>query len=145
MNRPTRRLGRMLLALCLALSMLSLTAGVSAAAEKFQDESLQAYEQQLAAGQIASATFNKRVRTMHLFLKDGKRVLVKYAAHGEPALAAQLQAKHVTVTIESKAQATKELKKPVHHKIRYIAGGIVIAVIVVVGAVLLVNRRRQRD
>jgi nitrate reductase gamma subunit len=57
-----------------------------------------------------------------------------------------LKAKHVTVAVLSKQQAEKEAKeKPKHHKIRYIAGGVLVAVIVIVGAVLLIRRGRSRD
>jgi hypothetical protein len=37
----------------------------------------------------------------------------------------------------------KAAAKPVHHKLRYIAGGILVVVIVVVLAVLLIDRRRK--
>ena len=37
----------------------------------------------------------------------------------------------------------KAATKPVHHTLRYIAGGILIVVILVVAAVLLVDRRRK--
>jgi hypothetical protein len=130
--------------MCLSLALLVPLAGAAEGTVTYTHESLQAYEQQLASGQIQSATFNKRVRSLHLTLKDGRHMLVKYAARGEPALAAQLAAKRVPVTIEKPAEAAKEAKKtPVHHKLRYIAGGILIAVIVIVGAVLLVDRRRK--
>jgi hypothetical protein len=141
-----RTIIRLALTACLALALLA-PAAPAAGAEgtvTYTHESLKAYEQQLAAGQIRSATFNKRVRSVHLTLKDGRHMLAKYAAHEEPKLAAQLKAKGVPVTVEKPAEALKELKnKPVHHKLRYIVGGIVVAVIVVVGAVLLIDRRRK--
>jgi hypothetical protein len=110
----------------------------------YQKESLQEYEKQLAGGQIQAATFNKKVRSIHLTLKDGRHALVKYAKGQEPAYAAQLRAKGVPVTILQPAQAAKEAKKPVKHKLRYIAGGILVVVVVVVGAVLLIDRKRKR-
>jgi hypothetical protein len=109
----------------------------------YTKESIQAYEQQLASGQIQAATFNKKVRSMHLTLKDGRYVLVNYPAHEEPTLAAALEAKKVPVTVLKPAAAAKEAAKPVHHKLRYIAGGILVVVILVVGGVLLVDRRRK--
>ena len=42
------------------------------------------------------------------------------------------------------AQAAKEVPKKAH-KLRYIAGGILIVVLLVVGAVLYVDRKRKRD
>ena len=53
------------------------------------------------------------------------------------------------MTVLTPAEAASEVvnasKKPVHHKLRYIAGGILVVVIVVVGAVLIVNRKRGRE
>jgi hypothetical protein len=130
---------------CLGLALL-LGAASSQAKEtvRFQKETVQEYEKQLAASQIQSATVNKRVRSIHLTLKDGRHVLVKYGAHEEPKYAAQLRAKGVPVTVLQPAQAAKEAKKPAKHKLRYIVGGIVVLVVVVVGAVLLIDRRRKR-
>ena len=145
MHRSPRARKTLLLPLISCL-VLALSAPVALAAEarvKYTRESIQEYEKQLASGQIQSATFNKRVRSVHLTLKDGRHMLIKYAAHGEPALAAALAAKGVPVTIKKPAEAAKEAKKPVKHKLRYIAGGILIVVIVVVGGVLLFDRRRK--
>ncbi len=145
MHRSPRARKALLLPLisCLALALPPSVAGAAEGTVKYTRETLQAYEQQLASGQIQSATFNKRVRSLHLTLKDGRHMLVKYAAHGEPALAAQLAAKGVPVTIKNPAEAAKEAKKPVKHKLRYIAGGILVVVVVVVAGVLLFDRRRK--
>ena len=102
---------------------------------------------ELAAGKIQAVTVNKRLRSLRVTLKDGQKVLVHYLPHEEPNLASELQAKHVTVTILAPTAAKAEQKavKPVHHKLRYIAGGILLVVIIVVGAVLVVNRRRSKS
>jgi hypothetical protein len=145
--RPSPAIKIVLSLASLALAML-LAAAPSPAAEgtavHFQKESLQEYEKQLSGGQIQSVTVNKRVRSLHLTLKDGRHVLYKYGAHEEPKYVAQLQAKHVPVTVLQPAQAAKEAKKPAKHKLRYIAGGILVVVVIVVGAVLLIDRRRKR-
>jgi hypothetical protein len=148
MNGLTRASGLALAAL--AALMLSLSAPLAGALAKttpqFTKETLQAYEQQLNKGEIKEATFNKKLRSLHIALKDGRLFLYRYPRKGEPKLAEQLKAKHVPVTILKPAQADKEAKaKPAKHKLRYIAGGVLIAVIVIVGIVLLVNRRRARD
>ena len=145
MSAPTRMRVLMTLAvLCLALSAGTSGAFAAEATAKYTDESKQAYEQQLAAGEIAEAVFNKRIRSVHLILKNGQHFRYLYAAKGEPAIRAALTAKHVPVTILSPEAAKKEAgKAPAKHKLRYIAGGILIVVIVIVGGVLLWDRRRK--
>ncbi len=135
------------IAVCSALvACVSLLAVASAAgAIAYQNESFAEYQQQLAGGQIQAVTVNKRVRSVRVTLKDGRYVLAKYKPKEEPAIVAALAAKHVPVTVLTPTEAVKELKaKPVHHKLRYIVGGIVIVVILIVGAVLVVNRNRKR-
>jgi hypothetical protein len=128
---------------CASLIPAASAAGAEAVVN-YQNESTNTYEQQLAGGQIQAVTINKRVRSLRVTLKDGRHMLAKYPAHQEPTFAAALQAKGVPVTVLKPAEAVKEVaKKPVHHKLRYIAGGILIVVIVVVGAVLLIDRRRK--
>jgi hypothetical protein len=138
-----RKLVLLPLTLCLSLALLAPAAGAAEGTITYTHEGQQAYEQQLASSQIQSASFNKRIRSLHITLKDGRHFLYKYPAKGEPALAAQLQARHIPVTILTPAAAAREAKTPVHHKLRYIAGGILVAVIVIVAAVLLFDRRRK--
>jgi hypothetical protein len=147
MNGPTRVrvLGTgVLCALALALAP---TSGLAAeeTTVHYTKESQAEYESQLAHDEIVSATFNKRIRSLHLTLKDGTHVLFHYPPKDEPTLAAALAAKKIPVTILTPAQAKSEASKaPVHHKLRYIAGGIIVAIVVIVGAVLLFDRRRKR-
>jgi hypothetical protein len=133
--------------LCAFGLALAATASVALAEEAvhYTKESQQAYEEQLAHNEVVAATFNKRIRSLHITLKNGTHVLVHYPPKDEPALAAALTAKHIPVTVLTPAQAKSEASKaPVHHKLRYIAGGILIAIIVIVGGVLLFDRRRKR-
>jgi hypothetical protein len=126
-----------------------LTAAASAGAAEvvhYTKESTAEFEQQLSAGQIQTAVFNKKLRSIRLTLKNGDHVLATYLPRHSAPLEAKLRAKHVSVSVLNEALANKEAKeKPVHHKIRYIAGGVLLVVIIVVGAVLLVNRRRQHQ
>jgi hypothetical protein len=132
-----------LLSLALALSAL-LAAGAGAAqAVVYQKETLTAYEEQLKSGQIKEATVNKRVRSIRLTLKDGSYAVAKYAPHEEPKVLAELRRRHVPVSVLSpEAAKARASKAPVHHKLRYIVGGVVIALIVIVGAIVLYRRRR---
>jgi hypothetical protein len=130
------------LALVMALALPAV--GLAAATPTYTPESQQAYEKQLHAGEIAEGTFNKKLRSLHIKTKNGDLFIYKYPKKGEPALASQLKAQHITVTILKPSEAAKEVK-PAKHKLRYIAGGILIVVILIVGVVLLVNRRRSDD
>ena len=134
--------------LCLASTLLAAAPVAIGAAGgvSYPRESEAAFRAQLAARRIRSAVINKRIRSVRLTLADGSHARAKYPPHQEPRVAAELKAKGVHVSVLSKTQAEKEAKNlPKHHKLRYIAGGILVAVIAVVAAVLLVNRRRQRD
>lgn len=123
---------------CACLVLAASAAGVKAsnAGVHFTQESTQAYEQQLAAGQIQAAKFDTKALTMHLTLKDGRHVYVSYPPHTEAKLVAALRAKGVSVPA---------VKKTKSHKLRYIAGGIVIVVVIVVVAILIVRRRRREE
>jgi hypothetical protein len=130
--------------LALFAALVLPAAGLAAATPSYIKESQQAYEKQLHGGEIAQATFNKKLRSLHITTKQGTLYLYKYPKKGEPALDKQLTAAHVPVTILKPSEAAKEVK-PAKHKLRYIAGGVVIVVILIVGAVLLVNRRRGNE
>jgi hypothetical protein len=140
-----RRIAASLSILAFAFALAASSAAAAEGAVHYTKESLQAYEHQLAAGEIQSATFNKKVRSLHLTLKNGTLVLVHYGPKEQPKLAAALAAKGIPVTIESSSATAKEASaKPVHHKLRYIVGGILIVVVIVIGVVLLVDRRRKQ-
>jgi ATP-dependent Zn protease len=149
MNRPTRGLRGTLTGLCLALALLTPAASAGAAeAVHYTKESMSEFERHLNAGEIQTAVFNKKLRSIRLTLKNGEHVLVHYPKRGSHPLEARLRAKHASVSVLNEAAANKEVREqPKHHKIRYIAGGVLLVVIVIVGGVLLVNRRRrnQRD
>jgi hypothetical protein len=140
----TRKLALIVACAACALTLpIALAAGAESTV-RYQKESLQSYERQLAAGRVQAVTINKRVRSLHVTLGDARHVLAKYAAHEEAKMASALEAKGVPVTVLKPAAAAREASsKPVHHKLRYIAGGILVVVIVVVGAVLLLDRRRK--
>jgi len=128
---------RALLAVCLGTGLLALAAPAGAETGiHYTRESFGAFQHQLNAGQIHAVVFNKKAHTMHLEMSDGRRLLVSYPSHNEPQLAALITARGVPVTVP------KHTAKPVHHTLRYVAGGILIVVIIVILGVLLVGRRR---
>ena len=141
--KPPFRLGRAALLACLLALLTAAVAAPAAAAATYTHESKEAYEHQLAAGEIAHAKINKRVRHVDMTLKNGSLVLYTYPPKEEPAVLSQLQAKNVPVEVLSASAAKAEAKKPVHHKLRYIVGGIALVVVLIIIAVLVVDRRRK--
>lgn len=138
MNRSPRRSPR--LAAWLALALLATVVPPAVAATSsvhFQSESYSDFQKQLAHGEIHAATFNKKAHSIHLVLNDGRHMKASYPSHDEPRIAAAIRAKGVSVkVVEHKPPA-------VHHTLRYIAGGILVIVILAILAVLLIGRRRN--
>jgi hypothetical protein len=123
--------------LCVAVTASAL----AATAIHFQRESLPALEKQLHGHEVHALVFHPTPAPGHIHasLNSGAHMSIVYAASEQAHLVAVAQAEGARVTV-AKSTATK---KTVHHKLRYIAGGILVAVIVVVAVVLLVDRRRK--
>ena len=142
MNRSTRALDVVLVAICATLGALALALPAGAATViHFQQEGVQAYEAQLHKGEVHALTFHPGTPTghLHISMDNGKHYTVAYTSSEQGKLVAEAQAGHARVQI-----ATVQVKKaaPVKHKLRYIAGGILTVVIIVVLIVLLIGRRR---
>ncbi len=124
---------------CLALA--SAQAG-AATAIHFQRESLPALEAQLSKHEVHALSFHPSPAPghVHISLNNGQHMTVVYAAPQQTRLIARAHALGVPVAV---AAAKAKTTKTSHHKLRYIAAGLVIVVIIVVTAVLLVDRRRR--
>jgi hypothetical protein len=150
---PTRQLSRtFVLVLCMALA-LALPSGALAAEEEgtttaakphYTKENRKAFEEQLAKGEIKSAEFNKKLRSLHIKTANGTLYLYHYEKKGAKGVEALLKGKHVSYTVLTPKAAAKEAKeKPApKHKIRYIVGAVVIVLIIIGGIVWYVRRRR---
>jgi hypothetical protein len=141
MHRPNGRLNPAFAAVCAVFLAAVFAAPAVAATAHFEKESLQAYEAQLHHGQVHALTFHPGTPTghLHISLNNGGHMTVAYASSEQGKLVTQAQAANARVKI-----ATVQTKKTVavHHKLRYIAGGILIVVIILVLIVLLIGRRR---
>jgi hypothetical protein len=148
MNRLARSLpgGSAVLLLALVAIAAPASGAEGVAVVHYTPQAYPVFVQQLNSGQVAAVTFNKRLRSMRVTLKNGQHVLVKYPPHQADAEIARVKGKHVAVTVLSPAAAKAETpKKTPHHKLRYIAGGVLVIVIVIVGAVLYIVKKRRRD
>ena len=126
---------------CLAFASIG-TPAIAAGAVHYEHEELAALEGQLHHGEVHALAFHPGTGSGHIHasLNDGRHMTVLYSESEQARLVALARTDHAPVAI---ATAKSKTAKPVHHKLRYIAGGILIVVIVVVAAVLLIDRRRK--
>lgn len=132
------------IALLAAALTLALAAGASAATViHFQPEGVSALKVQLGKHEVHAVTFHPVPAPghVHVSMNDGRHFTVIYTTAEQAQLVALARAhgaRYAVAVAKPKAAA-----KPVHHTLRYVAGGILVVVIIVVAAVLLVDRRRK--
>jgi hypothetical protein len=114
----------------------------TALAVHYEAENISALKLQLHNHEVRALGFHPAGATghVHASLNDGRYVTILYATPEQAQLIALARGEGTPVTV---ATAKTSAKKTVHHKLRYIAGGILVAVIIVVAIVLLVDRRRK--
>ena len=145
-TRSPLRFGLALVSLLVALALPA--SAMAEQAVKYTSESVQTFEQQLKAGEIASVTFNRYDRHMLITLKNGDHVYVHYEAHGDQKLESQLKAASVSYTVLQPAQAEKEAKESAGeggHTIRWLALGAVVVIALAVGVYFATRRNRNAE
>jgi hypothetical protein len=126
----------------MVLALLSIAvAGPAFAASgvHFQRESYQELLAQLHNREVVAVVLHPQGYRAHASLADGRHVTVTYTPAGESRLAAATHAGGASFAIATSTRTSTA----VHHKLRYIAGGVLIVVILVVLVVLLIGRRRE--
>jgi hypothetical protein len=130
---------RLLLAAACAISASVLLA-TPALATHFQPESYAELLAQLHRREIVALVLHPTGPRAHASVRNGQHFTVLYTPAEVTPLRAAARAGGASFTI-----ATAKPKAPVHHKLRYIAGGVLIVVILVVLVVLLLGRRRALE
>lgn len=136
MTRSFRLPAALLLAASVALAVPALALAIH-----FEKESLATYQGQLSHHQVHVDSFHPGTPTghLHISLTNGGHATVAYTTAEQGKLVAQAQGDGVRVKVATLKTAKAAA---VHHKLRYIAGGILIVVILIVLIVLLIGRRR---
>jgi ATP-dependent Zn protease len=111
-------------------------APAAVASSRAPKESLATFEAQLRGHQVKTLSLHTRVHSFHVTLKDGKKVVVSFPTAAQERLMKAAKGMGVRVKV-AKVQ-------PVHHKRRYIVGGVVIALILLGVAAWLFLRRQRR-
>jgi ATP-dependent Zn protease len=135
LGSPTR--GPVALVVALALGG-ALTGAATASAQTATTESYQALVGQISANQVRAATINRKAHLVKVTLDDGSVQHVDYPPKQEKQLSNSLRQHGANVKIAKR----KRIHKAVHHRLRYIAGGIVGVFLVGGLGVLIVRGRR---
>jgi hypothetical protein len=123
----------------LALLAVAVDAPPAIAATPTATESYPALLHQIETRQVVIAHVNERTNDIRVTLRNGSEEFVTFAHAQHKALIDSLLHHGVRVVYTAHAKA----KKPVHHVLRYVAGGIVI-VLLLIGAGVWVYTRGQR-
>lgn len=130
---------RLFLAAVCALCASALLAP-PALATHFQPESYAQLLAQLHRREIIALVLHPTGPRAHASARDGQHFTAIYTPAEVTPLQTAARAGGASFTI-----AISKPKAPVHHKLRYIAGGVLIVVILVVLVVLLLGRRRALE
>lgn len=131
------------MAVALTLALGATSASAATTVIHFQPESVAALKVQLGHHEVHALTIHPTPAPghVHVSLNNGQHFTVVYNAAEQTQLVALARADGTPVAVS--VTKTKTAAKPVHHTLRYVAGGILVLVIIVVAAVLLVDRRRK--
>jgi hypothetical protein len=139
MSNPIKPLSVAAACAALALFAFAPTPPAAATVIHFQHESYQQLLAQLRNREVHAVVLHPQGYKAHVSLNDGGHMTVTYIPTEEPRLAALVRASGSSFAVATSTHKAA----PVHHKLRYIAGGVLIVVILVVLAVLLIGRRRE--
>jgi ATP-dependent Zn protease len=124
-----------------AAALLAVAVAAPAGAAVQSTESYTALVGQIDAGKVAKATINKLPHDVKVTLKDGSIQTVLYPSRQEKTLEASLRSHGALVKF---AKHKKKHKATVaHHRLRYIAGGLLAALIVLGGGAYVFSRRHE--
>jgi hypothetical protein len=132
------RHGRQLLLLGAVASLAACPATASAATS----ESYSTVVTQIKTIPLVHAVINPKGNHVEIKYPNGTEYIAVFPQGGQPALQRLLHERHIKIIFASRHQA-KPRPAPVHHHLRYIAGGILLGAIAVIGGVLLYRRRRN--
>ena len=137
---PIRRTAtRLLLALAALLAALTIA---SPSARAATPASYDAVVAQVKQGPVVRAVINPPLRHVEIKFRNQSEWKATYPSGAEAQLRGLLHSRNIPVVFASHHR--RQQKPAVHHHLRYIAAGILAAVLLAVGLVLAVNARSRR-
>jgi hypothetical protein len=126
--------------LLIPLLVLALAAPASAPASPMP-VSYQAILQQIHSGPLSRAVINRANRHVEIKFNNATEWIATYPAGAQPLLQRILRERHIQVIFAARHHARPKPAK-VHHHLRYIAAGVLGALLVIGGGLYLYSRRR---
>lgn len=125
--------------LLIVLLLLALAAPASASAA--MPVSYEAILQQVKSGPLSRAVINHANRHIEIKFRNSTEWIATYPPGAQPLLQRILRERHIHVKFASRHRPRPKPAK-VHHHLRYIAAGVLGALVVIGGGLFLYSRRR---
>jgi hypothetical protein len=123
------------------IAMLSLALASPAPAQAAKPVSYPELLAQVEHGPLIRAVINRRLSHVEIKFRDLSEWEAVYPPGAQPRLQRLLRARHIRVIFAS-AHRARPKPKPVHHHLRYIAAGVLGALVLAGVAWLAIRRRR---
>jgi hypothetical protein len=100
---------------------------------------------EIKSGPLIRAVINRTRGDIEIKFRNLSEWEAFYPPGARPRLQRLLHARHIRVIFATPPATTKPKPKAVHHHLRYIAAGVLGALVVLGGAALIYDRRRRTD
>jgi hypothetical protein len=124
------------------IAVLGVTAAPSLAATQV---SYPVLLREIKSGPLIRAVINRTRGDIEIKFRNLSEWEAFYPPGAQPMLQRLLHARHIRVIFATRPAASKPKPKAVHHHLRYIAAGVLGALVVLGGAAFAYERRRRTD
>ena len=129
----------------LLIASLAVTLAGPAPARAATQVSYPALLEQVKSGALIRAVINRKAGHIEIKFRDLSEWEASYPRGAQPYLQRLLHERHIRVIFASRHVAPRAKPRSVHHHLRYIAAGILGAIVLAGGVFLYLHRRRPRE
>ena len=129
----------------LLIASLAVTLAVPTPAHAAKQVGYPALLHQIQSGPLIRAIINRKAGHIEIKFRDLSEWEASYPRGAQPYLQRLLHERHIRVIFASRHVAPRAKPRSVHHHLRYIAAGILGAIVLAGGVFLYLHRRRPRE
>jgi len=129
----------------LLIASLAVTLAVPAPARAAKQVSYPALLHQIESAPLIRAIINRKAGHIEIKFRDLSEWEASYPRGAQPYLQRLLHERHIRVIFASRHVAARAKQRSVHHHLRYIAAGILGALVLAGGVFPYLRRRRARE